>query len=152
MSTSSAPADMAVKFVGADKAQQERTASIIDLQKFNSAAPTLNNTPDISRSPSPNPRRKLSRTPTPAPTQGHIEDMDIGLRSQGVSKYSNNELDISYMNSILIMCFFCSGLTDAVAFNSCLLLYLPFCHLLTIEQGIALLACKQAILSSVLSE
>lgn len=98
---------MAITFLDVEKADLERSNSNTDLQKFNSAAPTLNNTPNVSRSPSP-----------ARPKHGDIMDQ-IGKRNIGTtSRYINHELDLAYMGCVIITCFFTSGLIDAVAFNS----------------------------------
>lgn len=82
--------------------------SSIDLEKFTSTAPTLNNTPTGSRSPSP--ARKL-RMESSLGRRGE-ETVHTGAR------YAMHELDIAWMGAIIIICFFTSGLIDAVAFNS----------------------------------
>lgn len=108
---------MAVTFVDIERADLERAASVIDLQRFNSAAPTLNNTPNVSRNPSPT-RKKSSRSLTPSPTQANNEAMDSKEGLDTVSRYTSDELDMAWMGGIIITCFFTSGLIDAVAFNS----------------------------------
>jgi len=108
---------MAVTFVETERAGLERATSIIDLQKFTSAAPTLNNTPNVSRSPSP--ARKLSsRILTPLPEQADIEAMNSKEGHDKVTRYTNDELDMAWMGGVITACFFTSGLIDAVAFNS----------------------------------
>ncbi|KAK5940191.1 hypothetical protein PMZ80_007610 [Knufia obscura] len=121
MSSSSAPPhrpSLAVTFVDVERADMERTGSNIDLEKFNSAAPTLNNTPSGSRNPSPDRKKVSSRSPTPSPKQVDIEAMDSKERINTISRYTNDELDIAWMGGVIITCFFTSGLIDAVAFNS----------------------------------
>lgn len=102
---------MGVKFVDVDRAQLERATSNVDLQKFNSAAPTLNNTPNVSRSPSPvqvnNGKSLAARTPTPAPKKEDIEAMDE--KSSTITRYTNHELELKYMGAVVITCFFTSG-------------------------------------------
>lgn len=108
---------MAVTFVETKRAGLERATSLVDLQKFNSAAPTLNNSPNVSRSPSP--ARKLSsRTLTPLPKQTDIEAMNSKEGQDKVTRYTNDELDMAWMGGVVTTCFFTSGLIDAVAFNS----------------------------------
>ena len=110
--------NMAITFVDIEKADFERAASNIDLQKFNSAAPTLNNTPNISRSPSPVLKKLSSRSPTPLPIQADIKEMISQERVNAASRYTSHELDMAWMGGVIITCFFTSGLIDAVAFNS----------------------------------
>ncbi len=136
---------MAVTFVDIEKADLVRSASNVDLQKFNSAAPTLNNTPNVSRSPSPIRKNVSSRSPTPSPKQTDIEAMDSKARLNAVSRYTNHELDMAWMGGVIITCFFTSGLIDAVAFNSwnCFVgMQTGMCHfsLLPLDQVLTLIA------------
>lgn len=112
---------MAVTFLDVEKGHSERKNSNVELSKYNSAAPTLNNTPNGSRDPSPTRKKKTkSRSPTPSPKQEDLEAMDSQLNKHAaqLTSYSTQELDVAYMGNIIIACFFTSGLIDAVAFNS----------------------------------
>lgn len=98
----------AVSFVDIEsQAGVTRSMSNVDLEKFNSAAPTLNNTPTSSRSPSP------SRKANMEPLQSRSEE-----KISTATTYAMHELDIAWMGAVIIICFFTSGLIDAVAFNS----------------------------------
>lgn len=99
----------AVSFVDIEsQAGVTRSMSNADLEKFNSAAPTLNNTPTSSRSPSPERKANME------PFQPRRSEEKI---STGTT-YAMHELDIAWMGAVIIICFFTSGLIDAVAFNS----------------------------------
>lgn len=112
--------NMAVTFLDVDRSHLEKTNSSVDLSKFNSATATLNNTPNMSRSSSPTRNKIRERSPTPSPKQEDLEAMDDRLNQHAarLTTYSKQELDIAYMGNVIILCFFTSGLIDAVAFNS----------------------------------
>lgn len=122
MSISSASGNMAVTFLDVERNQLEKTNSNVDLSKYNSAAPTLNNTPTQSRNSSPVRGRGIeklaNRTPTPSPKLEDIEAMDKEGTTRRISGYSNDELETSWMGAVIVACFFSSGMIDAVAFNS----------------------------------
>lgn len=45
--------------------------------------------------------------------------VDGVFRQDGViHRYSNHELDATYMSFVIMVCFFVSGMVDSVAFNS----------------------------------
>lgn len=112
MSCSPSTDNMVVKFVDADKAPLKRVISNDDVRKFSSAAPTLNNTPNVSRNPSPqrnsNGKDLTTRTPPPPKTED-IEAMEKDRAPSTVSRYSNHELELQYMGAVVITCFFTSG-------------------------------------------
>lgn len=113
--------NMAVTFLDVERGDTSRrpSDSNFDLSKYQSAAPTLNNTPNGSRPSSPA-RKIRERSPTPSPKQEDLERMDSQLSQQAarLTGYSTQELDIAYMGNVIILCFFTSGMIDAVAFNS----------------------------------
>jgi len=98
---------MPIKFLDVEKIGGRRSNSNTNLQKFNSAASTLNNTPNISRNPSPSPHKQGG-------IMNHLDKRII----MPASGYTNDELDLAYMGCVVITCFLTSGLIDAVAFNS----------------------------------
>lgn len=110
--------DMAVPFTEVERVDAGRTGSAVTLSQLDSAAPTLNNTPSGSRSPSPVRKKAPSRSPTPLPEQVDLKVTDSKQRLIAVSSHCDQELALAWMGSIVITCFFTSGLIDAVAFNS----------------------------------
>lgn len=83
-----------------------------DLHKFRSACPTLNNTPNDSPQQSRNSSVDRSK-------RGNVGDIDVSTaKMQKTRQYLETELDPRWMGSVIIVCFFTSGLIDSVAFNS----------------------------------